>query len=41
MNSYLPGLTQTVVLLLKQKMQSDRDEARKTCTLSHYFIQID
>ena len=31
--SYLPGLTQSVVLLLKQKMQSDRDEARKTCEI--------
>ena len=30
MESYLPGVTQTVVLLLKQKMQDNRDEARKT-----------
>ena len=30
MGSYLPGVTQTVVLLLKQKMQDNRDEARKT-----------
>ena len=29
--SYLPGITQTVVLLLKQRLQSARDQARHTC----------
>lgn len=28
--SYLPGVIQIVVLCLKQKMQSNRDEARRT-----------
>ena len=38
--SYLPGVIQVVVLCLKQKMQGNRDEARKTCSEYDCILRV-